>query len=290
MTALSSVIKSAVKSNGMSANQVSFLLNSTSILNRELVVPKGDPKKLAPIVHNEMLQYLSGDDEYAIDFLFNPDPVLETPGMQRVNASSVPKQMVSDYHALTRMMGFKPLSLQMNSSAVAKIMKGAKINDQRIDGKSMIICDIGAASMNIYLFSDDRMLFSRCIRTSYEDFVRSLLALDEFNSPQDIYQKVDVAPASLAGNDRIAQAATLFLSTISEEIQRMIQFSISRKLSSPLSTVYLCGGVSALSGITENLCAALDLPVFTIDSVSRITAPSDIYVGEYLNTIAAIAE
>lgn len=280
----------AMKVSGMSSHTICFTVGSTEILHRELIVPKGDPKRLALIVHNEMFQHLNGADQYSIDYLFNDTPVEDNPLMQRVNASGMPKKMATQYLTLTNALHLKPASLQMHPSAVTKLLKGASINGTAIAQKSFIVCDIGACLMHLYLYSGNKLIFSRCIKNAFPDFSKSLLMLDGFDTPEQIAQNADLSPEALTENAKLSFPAGLFISSLSEEIQRMIQFSLSRRLNSPVEEIYLCGGVGSLKGLAAGLSAQLDLPAAVIDRFSTVSGALTENLSLYINAVAAIAE
>ncbi len=290
LSSIADAIRSAMNASGMTSNRVIFTVGSTEILHRELTIPRGDPKKLAPIVHNEMYQHLTGTEPYAVDYLPSDELVEDNPLMQRVYASGMPRRMAAQYHTLTGMLKLKPASLQMHPSAVTKLIKNATVNDTAIAGKSVILCDIGMSTMHLYLFSSNKMVFSRCIKNTYPDFVKNMLMLDGFDTPAQVTERADLSPEALAANPRVSYASMMFLSALSEEIQRLIQFSLSRRLKTPIEAVYLCGGVSNIHGLAASLTASLELPVEGIDRLSTVHGAFSGSTAEYINAIAAIAE
>lgn len=287
---LSETLLQAMKASCMTSHTVCFTVGSTEILHRELIVPKGDPKRLALIVNNEMFQHLNGADQYSIDYLPNDAPVEDNPLMQRVNASGMPKKMATQYMTLTGVLRLKPHSLQMHPSAVAKLLKGAMVNGTAVAQKSFIVCDIGAFSVHLYLYSGNKLIFSRCIKNTFPDFSKSLLMLDGFDTPEQIVQNADLSPEALADNAKLSFPAGLFISSLSEEIQRMIQFSLSRRLNSPVEEIFLCGGVGSLKGLAASLSAQLDLPAAVLDKLSTVSGSLPENLSLYMNAVAAIAE
>ncbi|SDM66971.1 pilus assembly protein PilM [Acetanaerobacterium elongatum] len=287
---LSETLLQTIKASGISSHTICFTVGSTEILHRELIVPKGDPKRMILVVQNEMFQHLSGADQYSIDYLFNDTPVEDNPLMQRVNASGMPKKMATQYLTLTNALHLKPDSLQMHPSAVAKLLKSASVNGAAVAQKSFIVCDIGTSLMHLYLYSGNKLIFSRCIKNAFPEFLRSLLMLDGFDTPEQIAQNVDLSPAALAENTKLSFPAGLFISSLSEEIQRMIQFSLSRRLNSPVEEIYLCGGVGSFKGLAANLSAQLDLPAAVVDRLSTVSGALTENLSLYINAVAAIAE
>ncbi|MFA9381566.1 MAG: hypothetical protein ACERKO_10960 [Acetanaerobacterium sp.] len=286
---VASVIRLALSRARIKSRAVTFTVGSTEILHRELSVPRVDAKRLAPIVQNEMYQHLTGGEGYTVDYLLSSKPVPDSPGLQLVNASGMPKTMAAEYLVLTNMLRMKPGSLQIHPSATAKLLAGAAANDIPLNDKSYILCDIGGQTMFIYLYEGADLLFTRCVKTPCEDFFQAMLRLDGFDKRAQVHEGVDLSPEALAIDARVAQASSALLQFLSEELQRMLQFSLSRNLQSPVQTVLLCGGTSTLRGLDTYLGSALDLPVQRLGALSGVTSPPDADIALYINAIGAIA-
>lgn len=286
---VANVINACLVQERFSAKTLSFSVGSTEILHRELTVPRVDAKRLAPIVQNEMYQHLTGGDSYAVDYLPIAEPVADAPHLQRVNASGMPKTMASEYLVLTNLLRHKAGTLQMHPSALAKLLRNATVNEMPLRDKSYIVCEIGANVIHIYLYSASALLFTRCVKAPCEEFFNAMQRLDGFDTREQVMQGADLSPAALEGDSRIAQASSMLLGYLSQELQRMLQFALSRRLQNPVQDVLLCGGMSLLSGLDAYLSASLELSVQRIDRLSGVGVPSGTDLALYLNAIGAIA-
>ncbi len=286
---VANVIRTCLANEHFTAKTLNFTVGSTEILHRELTVPRVDHKRLAPIVQNEMYQQLTGGEGYAVDYLPSLEPVPDSPQLQKVTASGMPKEMAKQYLDLTNLLRKKPGSLQMHPSALSKLLRSAVVNDTQLGDQSYIVCEMGAHIVHIYLYSGKTLLFTRCIKAPCDEFFDAMQRLDGFDTIDQVTQGVDLSPEALEQDARIAQASSMLLQYLSQELQRMLQFAISRRLPSPVQTVLLCGGMSMLKGMDAYLASVLDLSVQRIDKLVSVSCPAGIEITPYLNAIGAIA-
>ncbi len=287
---VANAIRSCLERDHFTAKTLCFTVGSTEILHRELTVPRVDERRLAPIVQNEMYQQLTGGDGYAVDYLQNHEQVPDAPHMQKVNASGMPKVMVSQYLELTSLLRKKEGSLQMHPSALSKLMRGPAVNEFSLRDSSYIVCEMGAHIVHIYLYSGGTLLFTRCVKTPCEEFFSAMQRLDGFDTPQQVIEGADLSPEALEQDSRFAQASSMLLQYLSQELSRMLQFALSRRLASPVQTVLLCGGMSVIKGLDAYLASVLDLTVERIQTISGVTCPAKTELSLYLNAIGAIAK
>lgn len=283
-------IRACLEAERFSAKTLSFTVGSTEILHRELTVPRADNKRLALIVQNEMYQQLTGGDSYAVDYLPLPGSVEGSPQLQRVSASGMPKAMVMQYLALTNLLRKKPGTLQMHPSALSKLFRSTQAGDLTLADKSCIVCEMGASNVHIYLYAGSLLLFTRCIHLPGREFFDAMQRLDGFDTAAQVMQNADLSPEGLEKDPRVAQASSILLQTLSQELQRMLQFALSRGLPAPVQAVLLCGGLSLLKGIDASLSSALDHTVCRIDRLSSVAGLADPGLALYLNAIGAIAK
>ncbi len=287
---VANAIRACLERDHFTAKTLCFTVGSTEILHRELTVPRVDERRLAPIVQNEMYQQLTGGDGYAVDYLPCSEQVPDSPHMQKVNASGMPKAMVSQYMELTALLRKKEGTLQMHPSALSKLMRGTTVNEVTLRDNSYIVCEMGAHIVHIYLYSGGTLLFTRCIKAPCEAFFSAMQRLDGFDTPEQVFEGADLSPEALEQDTRVAQASAMLLQHLSQELARMLQFALSRRLAAPVQTVLLCGGMSMLKGLDVYLASSLDLTVERIQTLSGVTCPANTELALYLNAIGAIAK
>ncbi len=286
---VANAIRTCLERERFGAKTLCFSVGSTEILHRELTVPRTEDKRLASIVQNEMYQQLTGGDGYAVDYLPSTEPVPDSPQLIKVNASGMPKAMVSQYLELTSLLRKREGSLQMHPSALAKLLRGTAANGFSLRDNSYIVCEMGAHIVHIYLYSGGTLLFTRCVKAPVEAFFSAMQRLDGFDTPLEVTQGADLSPEALERDTRVAQAASMLLQYLSQELQRMLQFALSRRLANPVQTVLLCGGMSTIKGLDAYLASVLDLTVERIQTLTGVICPANTELSVYLNAIGAIA-
>ncbi len=287
--AVAAAIRQGLEAAGIRLGALTFTLGSTQLLHRELKAPRMAPRKLAPVVGNEMMQHLTGGEDFAVDYLLTGEPAAEDPRLQIIAASAVPKEMVRDFLTLTRLLRARPDTLQMHPSALGKLFAHGSVNGTLTEGRGFIVCDIGLHLLHIYLYASHRLLFTRCIKAPCEAFFASVQRMLGYESGQQVLESFSVLPERLIKNLNAASAASGLLSFLSEELSRMLQFSLSRGLPSPVSRIYLTGGVSSLGGLCENLSSSSGVAVERVERFLGVTGIDPGELALYANAVGALS-
>lgn len=202
-------------------------LNNSSIIYREIFVPKVDERRLPFLVRSEMMSALHLTQDYLIDFVPLEELVREGFPMYRMLAVAILESAVTSYLAAFKKAEIKISILDTATNAIKKMVSHFGLNDTE---KQFVVADVQKGMLKLYLFDEGIYVLARNTR---------ITPLSESNTAQVIDE-------------------------ISESISKMNQFSYTRNDRGIQNIIYV-GIDSILETVKNQVEDTLEIPgsVFT---------------------------
>jgi len=252
------------------------------------------------MINFEISQYLPVDlSQYIIEYKYLEE--FEEGGIRKskVLVVAVQKTIVDGYFALTESLGFNPVSMDVCSNSIAKLLhKPTVLNEEPYSSLDTVAAiDIGHRSLNISIVNDGKLALSRMItQGSYmidqriaENFDIELAEAEEIKQEAvNLSQDAEVTPAL----EMLLESIHLTINDWIRDIDRVIKFYESRSGGKKVKQVLLYGGGSNMKGIGEYFSKELHLPVSTIEMLNHLKWDkklNGICIKHYMNAIGAIS-
>jgi type IV pilus assembly protein PilM len=288
-------IVQALSENRIRYKNVIFTIQSTSIIRREVNVPKVKPNEMESMIRYEIEQYLPIDlDEYIIEY-----KTIEENGedKSRILIAALPKAIAEDYMSIVKLLQLEPNSLDINSNAISKLFSmKQQINDAAYNLDNTVACvDLGCSHINICIISKGLYQFSRIIQAGGRDLTASIA--ETFKISLQDAENMKLAEANLSkfdsgeDSDMLNETISNIVFRWADEIQKVFQFYKTRNANNHIDEIYLYGGTSNLRGITDYLSRAVNMPVKQIKTLSSLKLSNHtgaVDLENYLNSIGAI--
>lgn len=224
-------------------------INNGSVIYRELNLPRVEDRKIPLLVRTEMMSALNLTPDYIMDYVYLAEVESEGSMYYRVLGVAMLKSAIESILDVAKRCH---LQLQVIDSATNSILKLVQDNKLVQESDQLIIADVGNGHLKLYLYENGQYALSRNNKLiSFKD-----------NSNEEM------------------------ISTIVDNINKMVQFSYTRKLGTDSKRVVLCGIDELLDDlqkqVSENLlieCEILKKPYF----VNGIK-----YENRYVNAIGTL--
>ncbi|MFC3859314.1 type IV pilus assembly protein PilM [Deinococcus antarcticus] len=262
-----------------------------SAVTRNILVPRMDRKDLQEAIKWEAERYIPYPiDEVSLDFdlLDNPDEVPENGQMEAVIAAA-PTEHVARQVEVLRLAGLEPTVIDLKSFAALRALRGNLLGEHLTKstltgtnyteaGEVALVMEIGASSSVINLVRGDRVLMTRNINVSADDFTTALQkAFDlDFTAAEDV--KLGYATATTPTEDeedllnfdmsreqyspaRVFEVVRPVLGDLITEIRRSLEFYRVQSGDVVVDRTFLAGGGAKLRGLSSAISDALGLRV-----------------------------
>jgi Tfp pilus assembly PilM family ATPase len=235
---------------GFKDRTCSICINNSSIIYRELNVPKIEEKKMPLLVRSEMMDVLNLTPDYIMDFIVLEE--VETDGVQsyRLLAVAIHTTALESYITLMKRLKLNLVSIDSATNAIIKtvdLLPSINEKDQ------VIIVDVGNGHLRLYLFEAGKYVLSRNTR---------LIGLNE-NSKEEI------------------------ISTIEDNINKMIQFSYTRGAKGGIKDIVLIGQDEILAELKTRVIEDLIVPCDFLECPSFVTSNQP-FQSRYVNAIGTL--
>ena len=284
-------LRNMLQKHGINEKSCILTINGNHIYSRDIVVPRGKPKIMQDVVSFEMQSSLNSSKEMSIEYVLSKKPVPDRSDMVNVRASAIQIEYINDYHKLLKNCRLKPVALDIHANSLVKAIANREINDRPIrDDSSIMLLDIGGVTSSAYIFSKGEIIYSRIIPIGGIDIERYILKNNEKESPerQILIDRLDLSLDAVRRDAGLADAARPLVTTVSDGVQRIMQYLSSRLQNDRVSTIYLFGRTAVFTGFDRTLAETFNLTTEIVKKISQVTMPPDTPIAPYINAIGAL--
>ena len=164
---LKDVLLEALKGAQMMDKDAVVTFSSSSIVFKELVVPKAKGNDFLNMVQNQMSQEMGISDDYSISYTIVGEAGENNPGSVKVLATACPTNIVEAYRNLFKEMQINLTSANISCNSISRIVLADKTNLQKMP---LLVCQIDDNFLGLILFENGQMAFARYEPISAEDY------------------------------------------------------------------------------------------------------------------------
>ena len=179
-TAMSELIKKALKKHNVSEKRVIVTIESTEIIKREMSIPNVEESDRFDLITYEVSQYLPIDvNNYVLQYKVLRTEKAEDREVLQILLGAMPKIIVKAHFDTLKMAGLTPVVMDLHSNVLTKLVsllrsQGPK-NDAEVATKTTAFIDFGYERIDINIMEGDVNRFNRILRMGVSG-VDSLLA------------------------------------------------------------------------------------------------------------------
>ncbi|MDE7367112.1 MAG: pilus assembly protein PilM, partial [Lachnospiraceae bacterium] len=241
-----------------------FVLSSSKIVNREVLIPSVPDKKVAGIINANASEYFPVNiEDYVI-----AHSVLETVAAEdgsknkRVLVVAAPQQMVRTYYELASVAGLSVQSIDYVGNAMLQLIK-----TQTADNTTTMVVQIGSESTVLNIVRGDTLLLQRTVPYGINAVVAEVMEAKD----------VDASTAlSLLQSERLItvdfddDAITGSFRYLINNIGRVMDYYGSRNPDKPIDDVYLTGDGALVRGVEGLFKIQLNVATKVMDSLYSV--------------------
>lgn len=261
---IATAIKEQLESNGITNKNAIFILTSTKVVNREVLIPDVKENKVKEIVSANASEYFPVNiEDYVVSHSVLEHIVNEDKTKQmKLMVVAAPLNMVKGYYELGNMLGLNVQSIDYVGNAMLQMIK-----TQTSSNMTTMLIQLGSESTILNIVKGDTLLLQRTV--PYGTNVVVTEVMDE--------KGIDATTAmSLLQNERIItvdfddNAATGAFRYLINNIGRVIDYYVSKNPDKPIDYVYLSGDGALIRGIEGLFKVQLNVQTSIMDSLYNV--------------------
>lgn len=293
--ALESVVKKIIEENDINIKDAICTTNSSSIINREIYIPKVDKSEMDTVIKFEIQEYLPINlNNYIVQYIELGEEEVDGKEKIKVNVIAYSEKVARTYYEFIKNLGLKPYALDTTFNSLNKIVKVSKeINEYEYnDGDTLAFIDIGAASVNVNIYKDEKLDFTRLLKFGGNEIDEALK--NKCNISQNAFERVKFQEVNLIDLEEEGPSAVVrdIIEKWTSEIDRIFKFYKSRDIGNKIDRIFIYGGVSKTKGIESYLSGRFATKVRRVKELSNVyfedNRDGEASIEKYVNAIGAL--
>ncbi len=272
---IAGAIREQLHGNGISNRNAIFVLTSTKIVNREVLIPEVKENKIKGIVASNASDYFPVNiEDYVVSHSILEHIVNEDKTKQiKLMVVAAPISMVKGYYELGSMLGLNVQSIDYVGNSMLQLIK-----TQTSASMTTMVIQLGSESTILNIVKGDALLLQRTVPYGTSAAVTEIM--DE--------KGVDATTAmTMLQNERIIavdfddNAATGAFRYLINNIGRVVDYYVAKNPDKPIDDVYLTGDGALIKGIDGLFKIQLNMQTKVLDSLYNIKFDSKIDLKLY---------
>lgn len=261
---IAEAIKSQLAANGITNKNAIFVLTSTKIVNREVLVPFVKENKIKGIINANSSEYFPVNiEDYTVSHSVLETVTDEENNKQlRVLAVAAPTSMVRSYYEVAALAGLKVVALDYIGNAMLQLIK-----TQTSENMTTMVIQLGSESTVLNIVKGDILLLQRTVPYGTNVVVNEVMDA----------KGVDATTAmTLLQNERLItvdfddNAITGSFRYLINNIGRVMDFFASKNPDKSIDDVFLTGDGALIKGIDGLFKVQLNVSTRVMDSLFNI--------------------
>ena len=279
-SAIVDAIQELVSDIGVKIKEVATAVSGHSVIIRNVNLPIMTEEELDSSIQWEAEQYIPFEiSDVNIDFhIIGPDE--DEPSEMKVVIVAAKKEIISDYVAVFKDSGLKPIVIDVGCFA----MENAIELNYPLSDDIVALVDVGDSTINVNVLQKGMTTFTRDIQSGGKMFVDEMqkrLGASAEDAAETMRQGVTA--------DTPEEVKDIFeevVDNLAQEIQRSIDFFTATASDEYVTQVYLSGGVSQSDELLKDLSERLDIPVDRVDPFKEIGIDYAKFDKSYIESLA----
>jgi type IV pilus assembly protein PilM len=258
-------IRSQLASAGISNKNAIFVMNSTKIVNREVVIPAVSEKKVGFIINQNAAEYfpVGNIQDYIIENTVLEQFTDENGSKQmRVMAVAAPEMMVRSYYDLAQAAGLKVVALDYIGNSMLQLIK-----TQTTEQSTTMVIQLGAESTVLNVVNGDKLLLQRTVPYGTNPVVNVVMQEKGVDATTAMTMLQNERIITVDFDDNEATGAFRYLIN---NIGRVMDFYASKNPDNPIDDVFLTGDGALIRGIDGLFKIQLNVSTRIMDSLYNV--------------------
>ena len=272
---IASAIREQLNANGITNRNAVFVLTSTKVVNREVLIPEVKENKIKGIVTSNASDYFPIDiDNYVVshsilEHIVNDDKTKQI----KLMVVAAPASMLRGYYELGSMLGLTVQSIDYVGNSMLQLIK-----TQTSETMTTMVIQLGSESTILNIVKGDALLLQRTIPYGTNAVVTEVMDERGVDATTAMSMLQDERIIAVDFDDNAATGAFRYLIN---NIGRVIDYYVTKNPDKPIDDVYLVGDGALIRGIDGLFKIQLNIQTKVLDSLYNIKFEPNIDLKKY---------
>lgn len=281
---VSEAIKKAMLEEQIIANEVTFVLNSSRVASKEVILPLVKKEKIQELVNMNATEYFPVNiDDYVLSYTVLEEKKSKDEQKSRILVFAAPELMVQSYYDLAKLLGMNVKAVDYAGNSTLQLIK------TQIDAKPTLVVQLGMDTTIASVMCDNVLQLQRTIPYGVS------LLLNHVMETRNVKAKVALellSSAQIVKDTLDGDKATGSLKYLVSNVNRVIEYYSSRNQDKPLQKLVIIGEGADVVGMDGLFANETSLPaerltvLKNVESYNRIKVSTSL-LKQYMANIGA---
>jgi len=292
LDSLAVIIQVKLNENSFKIKDVIFTISGTSIITREILLPKANEKELKAMIEMNASDYLPINlSNYILDFKVLREVAVEGGSQLRVLLVAVPNMIIEGFISLSEKCGLNILAIDYSGNSFYKAVQ-KEINWRRekkgIKVDSYAVFDIGSKTTSVIIVSEGFLEFSNMLQYGSKNMDIAISQRNGIDEDKAEELKIQKGNVSGSGNNTeelsfVGDSVRSVLITMTDDISNFFEYYLSRKTGNTIDMIFTTGCGSRLDGLEEYFQRAFGIPTQRLEKLNFVEIKESKNTNEFLN-------
>ena len=272
----------------LKTKEVAISIRGHSVIIKKIGLPAMTQDELDESIKWEAEQYIPFDvNDVYLDY-----QVLQSrpeQGQMDVLLVAAKREMVDEYAGIVRDAGLEPVVVDVDCFTIQNVFETCYGFPP---GESVVLIDIGAATINVNIVSNGMTTFTRDINMGGNQYTEELRKRLNISHEQAEAYKLGGQNADGVIPQEVDRILASVSETLANELHRSLDFYLATSSEGRVSRIYLSGGTAQVSSLAPTIENRVGVPVELLDPFKAVSVDNKQFNLEFINRIrpgAAVA-
>lgn len=288
------VLKDNIEKNKISTEKVNLVINSSSIITRQISIPKLPKEEIESILNYQVEDYMPINiHEYIIQYIILDEIIDNRVEKLNLLLVGVPKNMIESHLKLLNNIDLRPNVLDFQGNSITKlIFYNSIINDiYSLNNKTLACIDVGNSSTKLTLIKDGNMHMTRVLNIGTANIIKDIqknLGIAEKESEEMFLNMSTIGTESYLKykDSEIQSIIDKNMQLILSNIDMVFRYFRSRNEEDKIDLIFIQGGMANFNGIESLFSSQFKIPAIKLNSLNKISFKYDL--SRYSNAIGGL--
>ncbi len=290
--ALAKTLQDMIINKGIKTSDVIIVNNSTSIITRELSIPKVQEEDLTTLVSFEIQKFLPINmNDYIVQYYDLKEEKEED--KLKVLAITYPRRMAKQYYDLCSNCKLNPVALDITFNSIRKLIDYS-LKDEILQDGTYGFIDLGYENIYVNIYDEGEMKFTRIIKAGGkqldealgENYNITLKEAEEKKISEGNFGDQCLEEKTKESNDIMKEKVNEWI----EDIRKILEFYRNKNMGGIIKKIYIYGGSARIEGLDRYMERILGTDVENLDYMENVIINNNEEnpIGTYLNALGAL--
>lgn len=274
ITLVSETIKKAMLEDNILANEVTFVINSSRVATKEVILPLVKKEKVQELININASEYFPVNiDDYVLSYAILENKNTKEDKKSRVLVFAAPEAMIESYYSLAKVMGIKIKAVDYAGNSTLQLIK------IQIDAKPTLVVQIGMDTTIVSVMNENILQLQRTIPYGESLLLNAIMESKKMSAKATMEL---LAQAKLIGDTLDADDTTNALKYLVSNVNRVIEYYSGRNTERPLQKLVIIGEGADVLGIDRLFSNETNLPAEALTLLKNVESYNRIKVSNSL--------